>query len=206
MSPANKKPLSWLPAALDYGPLLIFFVAFKMTGIFMATGIFMGVILVCMAIAKWQLGRISPMMWMSAMLIIVFGGLTLYLHDETFFKMKPSIIYAMLSATLFGGLMRGKPMLKYALEHGYDGLTEKGWLLLSRNWAWFFLLMAAVNEIIRRPELSGFSTETWASVKVFGFTTASVLFAMANVPMLMKHGLAVEDEAKAADETAQEDV
>lgn len=196
-APAAPAAPKWLPAALDYVPLLIFFIAFKLVGIFSATAIFMACIAVAMVIAKWKLNRISPMMWMSAILIIVFGGLTLYLHDPKFIQLKPTIIYIILAAMLFIGLWRGKPMLKYALEHGYDGLSEKGWLLLSRNWAWFFLAMAVVNEIIRRPEL--FSFDTWLTVKVWGFTIGSMVFAMANVPMLMRHGLGDEPDEKTAE-------
>lgn len=192
-TPPSNAP-KWLPAALDYAPLLIFFIAYKFTGIFTSTAIFMGVIIVAMIISKAVLKRISPMNWMSAILIIVFGGLTIYLHDPRFIQLKPTIIYLILAGLLFVGLFRGKPMLKYALEHGYDGLSEKGWMLLSRNWAWFFLGMAIVNEIIRRPEL--FSFDTWLTVKVWGFTLASVGFAMANVPMLMRHGLGAEDETQ----------
>jgi intracellular septation protein len=180
----------WLPAALDYVPLLIFFAAYKLLGIFEGTAVFMVAIAAAVGIALWKVGRVSPMMWMSAILVIVFGGLTIYFHDQSFIQKKPTIIYAILSAMLFFGVLRGKPMLKYVLEHGYHGLSETGWLILSRNWAWFFAAMALANEFLR----ASVSFETWLLTKIWGFTAASMLFAAANVPMLMKHGLGDEGE------------
>ena len=179
---------AWLPAALDYGPLVAFFAAYKVWGIFMGTGVFMVAIAAAAVISRFKLKRISPMMWMSAILVIVFGGLTLYLRDPKFIQIKPTIIYVILSGMLFAGLVRGKPLLKYVLEHGYDGLSHRGWMLLSRNWAFFFSGMALLNEVLRQ----GLSFDTWLTVKVWGITLLSLLFAAANIPMLMKNGLGDE--------------
>ena len=148
LAPKETAP-RWLPAALDYGPLILFFGGYKILGVLGGTAIFMVAISAAVVIAKWKLGRISPMMWMSAILVLVFGSLTLYLHDPKFIQIKPTIIYSILSAMLFGGLLKGRALLKYVLEHGYDGLSDKGWLLLSRNWAWYFAAMAVTNEILR---------------------------------------------------------
>jgi intracellular septation protein len=181
---------AWLSAALDYVPLLIFFVGYKLFGIFGGTGLFMAAIAVAVVISKWRLGRISPMMWISSILVIVFGGLTIWLHDPKFIQIKPTMIYGVIAGMLFFGLARGKPLLKYVLEHGYDGLSDRGWLLLSRNWAWFFLAMAVLNEGLR----AYLSFDTWLTIKVWGITILSFLFAAANMPMLMRHGLG-KDEA-----------
>ena len=190
MSLAPKKvPPRWLPAALDYGPLILFFGGYKILGVLGGTAIFMVAISAAVVIAKWTLGRISPMMWMSAILVIVFGSLTLYLHDPKFIQIKPTIIYSILSAMLFGGLLRGRALLKYVLEHGYDGLSDKGWLLLSRNWAWYFAAMAVANEILR----ASVEFDAWLTIKVWGVTIVTILFAAANVPMLIRHGLGEED-------------
>lgn len=194
----------WLAPALDYGPLVIFFAVYKfnsvagdpiatLKAIVAATGAFMVSIAAAVAISKWKLGRISPMMWLSAILILVFGGLTIYFHDPKFIQIKPTIIYTILSALLFGGLIKGKPLLKYVLEHGYDGLSDKGWLLLSRNWAWFFAAMAVFNQIL----VATVNFDTWLTVKVWGITILSIVFAAANVPMLMKHGLGEEQKPSA---------
>lgn len=199
---SEKAKPGWLPAALDYGPLLIFFAVYKysapddsndlvgtLSAVVRSTGAFMAAIVAAMIIARVKLGRISPMMWISAVLVLVFGGLTVWLHDARFIQIKPTIIYGIMAAILFVGLVRGKPMLKYVLEHGYDGLSDKGWLILSRNWAWFFLAMAVLNEILR----ASLPFDSWLTIKVWGVMIVTILFAAANVPMLMRHGLG-EDE------------
>ncbi len=191
--PRAKGTPGWLPAALDYAPLVLFFIGYKLLGVLGGTAIFMVAIATAVVISKWKLGRISPMMWMSAILVLVFGGLTLYLHDPKFIQIKPTIIYSILSAILFGGLLRGRALLKAVLEHGYDGLSDKGWLLLSRNWAWYFAAMAVVNEILRRSV--GF--DAWLTIKVWGVTILTILFATANVPMLMRHGLGADPKDSA---------
>jgi intracellular septation protein len=183
-APVKSYP-GWLPAALDYTPLLIFFGAYKYAGVFVGTAVFMLAIAAAVAIALWKVGRVSPMMWLSAILVIGFGGLTIWLHDEKFIQIKPTVIYTLLSGLLFAGLMRGKPLLKYVLEHGYHGLSERGWLLLSRNWAFFFAAMAIFNEVIR----ANFNFGQWLTIKVWGLTAASMIFAFANIPMLLRHGL-----------------
>lgn len=183
----------WLPAALDYAPLVLFFIGYKLLGVLAGTAIFMVAITAAVLISKWKLGRISPMTWLSAILVLVFGSLTLYLRDPKFIQIKPTIIYTILSALLFGGLLRGRALLKTVLEHGYDGLSDRGWLLLSRNWAWFFAAMAIVNELLRRSV--GF--DAWLTIKVWGVTILTILFAAANVPMLLKHGLGSEEKDSA---------
>jgi intracellular septation protein len=187
---ASKAHPGWLPMALDYGPLVAFFLAFKFIGVFAGTGVFMVAIALAVIISKWKIGRVSPMMWLSAILVIGFGGLTLWLHDQKYIQIKPTAIYAMLSALLFAGLLRGRPLLKYVLEHGFHGLSERGWILLSRNWAFFFAGMAILNEAMR----ANLDFNQWLSVKVYGLIPLSILFGMANIPMLMKHGLGDEDE------------
>lgn len=192
IAPQKSSP-RWLPAALDYGPLVLFFGGYKILGVLGGTAIFMIAISVAVAISKWKLGRISPMMWMSAIMVLVFGSLTLYLHDPKFIQIKPTIIYSILSAMLFAGLLRGRALLKYVLEHGYDGLNDKGWLLLSRNWAWYFAAMAVTNEILR----ASVEFDAWLTIKVWGVTILTIIFAAANVPMLVRHGLGEEKDVSA---------
>lgn len=188
----------FLPLLLDFGPLLVFFIVFKFSdsgeGAFAATSAaikgtiaFMIAIAVAVAISKWKLGRVSPMLWLSAVLVLFFGALTIYFASETFIQIKPTIIYAFFAVTLFIGWMRGKPLLKYLLQAAYDGLDDAGWLKLSRNWAIFFGAMAVFNETLR----AAVDFETWLTIKVWGVTAASMIFALANIPMLMRHGLAV---------------
>lgn len=196
----KKSEGSLLPLLLDFGPLLIFFAVFKLTqsdGAALAstraaingTLAFMVAILVAVAVSKWRLGRVSPMLWLSAVLVVGFGALTVYFNDESFIQIKPTIIYSFFALMLFGGLMRGKPLLKYLLQAAYDGLSETGWRKLSRNWAIFFVAMAIANEVMRRT----MSFDSWLAVKVWGVTIVSVAFAAANIPMLMRHGLNLGD-------------
>ena len=185
---AEKAPPGWVGPALDFGPLLAFFLAYKFLGIFAGTAIFMLAIATAVLVSRIKLGRVSPMLWLSAILVVGFGGLTIYFHDPKFIQLKPTIIYALLASLLFGGLLTGRPLLKFVLEHGYKDLDEAGWMKLSRNWAWFFVAMAVANELMR----ASFSFDQWLAVKVWGVTIATLVFAMANVPMLMKHGMALE--------------
>lgn len=191
VAPATQE--SWLPLALDFGPLLVFFLGFKLSGsMFVGTGLFMVAIGVALIVSRAKLGRISPMLWLSAVLILFFGSLTLYFHDARFIQIKPTIIYAFFAVMLLGGWLRGKALLKYLLGAAYKGLSETGWLKLSRNWGFFFLAMAIANEVMRAT----LSFDTWLSAKVWGITLLSLLFALANAPMLMRHGLDVgQDKA-----------
>jgi intracellular septation protein len=187
-----------LSLALDFGPLLVFFLTYKgagwlwgannpITAMSIGTAAFMAAIVIAVVISKVKLGRVSPMLWLSAMLILFFGGLTIYFHDQRFIQIKPTIIYSFFALMLFGGLLRGKALLKYLLQAAYDGLTDEGWRKLSRNWAVFFIAMAIANEAMRRS----MSFDAWLAIKVWGVTIVSILFAAANIPMLMRHGLAL---------------
>ncbi|WP_017670220.1 inner membrane-spanning protein YciB [Blastomonas sp. AAP53] len=195
----KKSESSFLPLLLDFGPLLIFFAVFKLTqsdGAALAstraaingTLAFMAAILVAVAVSKWKLGRVSPMLWLSAVLVVGFGALTVYFNDESFIQIKPTIIYTAFAVLLLGGWMTGRPLLRYLLQAAYDGLNETGWMKLSRNWGLFFAGMALINEGLRYS----LDFETWLTVKVWGVTALSFLFAMSQIPMLMKHGLAIE--------------
>lgn len=193
-----------LSLALDFGPLFVFFLTYKLKGVLVGTAAFMAAIALAVIVSRVKLGRVSPMLWLSAVLVLFFGGLTLYFHDERFIQMKPTIIYGFFAALLLGGLARGKPLLKYLLQAAYDGLSEEGWKKLSRNWAFFFIAMAVANEIMRAT----MSFDAWLAVKVWGVTLVSFLFAAANVPMLLKHGLKLdkgesEEEAVAEGEPPQ---
>ena len=185
-----------LSLALDFGPLLVFFLTYKGVGWFwgsgnpitamtLGTAAFMAAIVIAVIVSKVKLGRVSPMLWLSALLILFFGGLTIYFHDQRFIQLKPTIIYSFFALMLLGGLARGKALLKYLLQAAYDGLTEEGWRKLSRNWAFFFVAMALANEVMRRS----MSFDAWLAVKVWGVTIVSLVFAAANIPMLMRHGL-----------------
>lgn len=175
-----------LSLLLDFGPLLAFFLVYKFGGgIIAGTAAFMLAITMAVILSKVKLGKVSPMLWLSAVLVVGFGGLTIYFHDQRFIQIKPTVIYAFFALMLFGGLFKGKPLLKYLLQAAYDGLSEEGWMKLSRNWALFFLFMALLNEAMR----AFLTFDTWLTLKVWAVTGLSFLFALVNIPMLMRHGL-----------------
>jgi intracellular septation protein len=173
---------------IDLGPLVVFFAVNAWLGIFAATGAFMAAITAAMLISKLKYRHISPLLWFSAVMVLLLGGLTLWLHDETFIKIKPTIYYLIVAALLGFGLATKRNLLKMVLGSAYPGLSERGWQLLSRNWAIFFAVMAGVNEAVWRNS----TTEFWIGFKLWGFLPATFLFAIANVPMLMRHGLQLE--------------
>lgn len=183
--------------ALDFGPILVFFIvnAVAKGHILIATAAFMVATAVSMIASRIVTGRVSPMLWMTGALVFVFGGLTLYFGDKQFIQMKPTVIYAMFAAILAFGLSTGRPLLKSLLGSAYPGLDETGWRKLTINWTGFFVVMAVVNEVVRHNS----SFDFWVAFKLWGVLPATLLFAGANIPMLMKHGLTAEPlEAEAA--------
>jgi intracellular septation protein len=179
---------------LDFGPLLLFFIAYKWRGIVFSTLTFMVAIVAALVFSLLRYRRVSPMMVISAVLILGFGGLTIYLHDQRFIQMKPTIIYAGFALFLGVGLLLRRPLLKYLFGPVFEGLDEEGWLKLSRNWAVFFAFMAVLNEVLRATV----SFDAWLTAKVWGATALSLLFGMANIPMLLRHGLTVDAPADKA--------
>lgn len=174
-----------LKLAIDFGPLLIFFIANSLAGVFAATAAFMCATAAAMVLSKIKAGKVSPMLWLSGVMVLGFGGLTLYLHDESFIKLKPTIVYIMFASILFFGLFTGRPTLKIVLETAYPGLDDTGWHKLTRNWGFFFIAMAVLNEIVWRTQ----TTDFWVAFKLWGVTPLSLVFAMAQAPILMKHGV-----------------
>ena len=183
---------------IDVGPLLVFFLVNFFAPvpaslkIFVATGAFMVAMMAAMLWSQIRYRHISPLLWFSGVMVVIFGGLTIWLHNETFIKVKPTIYYATVATLLLVGLRIGHNFLKLVLGSVYPGLDERGWHLLTRNWILFFYVMAIGNEVAWRLT----STDTWVAMKLWLFLPATFLFIIANVPMLMRHGLALE-EAKA---------
>ena len=192
-------PSTALRLAIDAGPLVVFFAVNQLasgpqiTRALTATVAFMVAIAVAMVVSRVKLGRISPMLWMSGALVFVFGALTLYFHDTTFIKVKPTIVYVMLAAVLAFGLATGRPLLKTMLESAYPGLTDLGWRKLTINWAVFFTVMAVANEIAWRMLSPGDDLTRWAAFKLWVVLPATFIFTFANIPMLLKHGLMIEE-------------
>ena len=194
----GKEPSGTARLLIDIGPLLVFFAVNFLAPVpgplkvFVATGAFMAAMVAALCFAAIRYRYVSPLLLFSAVMVLVLGGLTIWLHDETFIKVKPTIYYALVAALLTFGLLTGKPLLKLVLGSAYPGLDEEGWRKLTRNWAIFFAVMAVVNEAVWRNS----TTDFWIAFKLWGAIPATLLFAVANVPMLMRHGLSMDDEAK----------
>jgi intracellular septation protein len=192
-APRDVSPL--LRMGIDIGPLILFFAVFLLAPgsdlerLLAATAGFMVAMCLAMAFSWWKTRHISPMLWISGGLVLVLGSLTLYFHNEAFIKMKPTFVYVLFSIVLGYGLWAKKPLLELLLGRAYPGLSERGWRLLTINWALFFLAMAVANEVIWRTQ----STAFWASYKLWGAIPLTLLFAALNIPMLLKHGLQLDD-------------
>jgi intracellular septation protein len=202
--PATAKPQlnPLLKLALEMGPLILFFfansrpnlfmpfiggmlpsaVTGEKAGIFVATAVFMVAILISLAVSYALTRHLPVMAIVTAVVVVVFGTLTLVLHDETFIKMKPTIIYVLFGGLLLGGLWFNKPLLAIVFDSMFD-LTEEGWRKLTVRWAVFFFALAALNEIVWRTQ----TTDFWVSFKVFGVVPLTLVFAALQFPLLQKH-------------------
>jgi intracellular septation protein len=183
MSKAKRPALHPLTKlTLDLGPLVLFFFANSYRGIFFATGALMVATLVALAISYALTRRIAIVPVATAGIIIAFGALTLWLQDESFIKIKPTLIYVMFSSILIVGLATGRPLFEYVLDGAFH-MTHDGWKKLTWRWVFFFLAMAVANEFVWRT----FSTDVWVAVKTFGVIPVTLLFALAQTPLMMRY-------------------
>ena len=172
----------FLKLAFDLGPLALFFFANSRYGIFVATATFMVAVLAALA-ASYVLTRHLPIMpVVTAIIVLVFGGLTLILHNDLFIKIKPTIIYVLFGAVLLGGLLFGKSFLGVVFDSLFH-LTEEGWRKLTLRWALFFFALAVLNEIVWRNT----STDVWVNFKVFGVVPLTLIFGALQYPLLKKY-------------------
>ncbi|HKX92309.1 MAG TPA: septation protein A [Sphingomicrobium sp.] len=184
---------------IDLGPLLVFFLVNffapvpQVLKIFVATGAFMVAMTAAMVFSAIRYRTISPLLWFSGIAVLLLGGLTIWLHQEWFIKVKPTLYYGVVAGLLGFGLLTDRPLLQRILGSTYPGLDEDGWRKLTRNWALFFAFMAALNELVWRNS----TTDFWVGFKLWGAIPLTFLFAAANVPMLLRHGLMREDAAPA---------
>lgn len=200
MSETQHKPSGWLNVAIDYGPILVFFLVYRwskpdgdspsgeIVAVIQSTGAFIVAAIAALIFSKWKLGKVSPMLMLSTALIVGFGALTIWLRDERFIQLKPTIIYVFFAIALIGGWLRGKALLQTLLEAAFEGLDREGWLKLSRNWGVFFLVLAGLNEALRYWLTFG----DWLWAKLWVFMPLSFLFTFTQIPMLLRHGLNTE--------------
>jgi intracellular septation protein len=173
-----------LKLAFDLGPLALFFFANSRYGIFVATGTFMVAVLAALA-ASYVLTRHLPIMpVVTAIVVLVFGGLTLILHNDLFIKLKPTIIYVLFGAVLLGGLFFGKSFLGVVFDSLFH-LSEEGWRKLTVRWALFFFVLAVLNEVVWRST----STDVWVNFKVFGVMPLTLAFGALQYPLLKKYAV-----------------
>ncbi|WP_336055334.1 septation protein A [Nitratireductor sp. CH_MIT9313-5] len=203
--PKRKEINPLLKLVLELGPLVVFFFAnsrgewlaerFPALGalggpIFIATGLFMAATAIALT-ASWLLTRTLPMMpLISGIVVFVFGALTLFLQNDTFIKMKPTIVNTLFGVILLGGLYFGKSLLGYVFDSAFK-LDAEGWRKLTMRWGLFFLFLAVVNEIVWRS----FSTDTWVAFKVWGIMPITVIFTMSQMPLIMRHSLEEQKES-----------
>jgi len=181
---ADARPLpAAVRLALDYVPLLAFFAAFKLADIFVATAVFMVAIVIAIGVSLWRTRKVSPMQIVTGVVVLGFGGFTLWLGDPEFIKLKPTIIYAIFAAVLLFGIATGRPLLKLVLNDAFPAVDAEGWRKLTRNWALLFVGLAVANEVARRM----LTTDQWVDFKVWGVTAVTFVFALAQAPILVRH-------------------
>lgn len=197
MSSKQAKPQvnPFLKLGLELGPLIVFFIVNQRSDLFSATAIFMVAVMISLGLSRHFMKHWPVMPLVSAVVVLIFGGLTLWLHDETFIKIKPTIVNVLFGATLLIGLAFGKSLLAFALDMVIE-LTDLGWKKLTFRWGVFFFFLAALNEIIWRTQ----TTEFWVSFKVFGTMPITILFAVAQTPLILKHEKKTAEKAPAVDD------
>ena len=175
--------------ALELGPLVLFFILNSRAGIFVATGWFMGAMVISLLLSWLILKRVAVMPLVTGVVVLIFGGLTLWLQDDTFIKLKPTIVNMLFGGVLLGGLLFGQSLLKYVFGDVYK-LKPEGWRILTWRWTIFFFVLAAINEIVWR----NFSTDFWVAFKVWGIMPLTLVFSFALVvPILTKYAPDAED-------------
>jgi len=176
----DENPL--IKLALEMGPLVLFFVTNAKAGIFTATAVFMGAVVISLGLSRVLLKQWPIMPLVSAVVVLIFGGLTLYWENELFIKLKPTIVNTLFGIALLIGLAFGKPLLSLVMGSVFS-LTDEGWKKLTFRWALFFFVLAFLNEIVWRTQ----SNDFWVNFKVFGIMPITIIFALAQTPLLKKY-------------------
>jgi intracellular septation protein len=196
---SQEKQHPGLKLALEIGPLLVFFFA-NLRGewligkfpalsslggpLLVATGLFMAATVISLIVSKIVFKHLPVMPFVSGVVVMVFGGLSIWLQDETFIKMKPTIVNTLFGVVLLLGLVFGKSLLGYVFNAAFQ-LTDEGWRKLTLRWGIFFLFLAVLNEVVWR----NFSDATWVNFKVWGTMPITIAFTLAQMPLIMKHSL-----------------
>jgi intracellular septation protein len=180
--PARRKINPTLKFALELGPLAAFFIAYAKLGIYVATGALMVCVIASLVVSYALLRRVPIMPLVTAVIVVIFGSLTLFFHNETLIKIKPTALYLMFATALFGGMALNKPLLPVLFDSAFT-ITDEGWRKLTYRWAFFFVALAVLNEIVWRTQ----STDFWVGFKTFGVLPLTVLFGLAQAPLIMRY-------------------
>ena len=209
--PKPKQKTGWLNVLVDYGPVVVFFLTYRhfspsghddaigeLAAVLKSVFAFMFSAVVALLASRFVLGRISPMLWLSTAMIVGFGAITIYTQNPDWIRHKPTAVYLLSAGILFAGLFRGKAYLKILLEAAFEGLDDIGWEKLSRNWAIFFVILAALNEALCIKINGNYyvSLDNWIAAKLYVFMPLSFLFTFTQLPMLLRHGLLQEAEGE----------
>lgn len=182
--PATRHENPLVKLALELGPLGVFFFANARSDIFTATAAFMAAMVVSLSISWWLTRRLAVMPLVTGAVVLVFGTLTLVLHDDTFIKMKPTIVNGLFAAVLLGGLAFGKALLGYVFDSAFK-LDQEGWRKLTLRWGLFFVLLAVINEVVWRTQ----TTDFWVAFKVWGIMPLTLVFSAMQLPLMTRHAL-----------------
>jgi len=178
-----------LKLSIEIGPLILFFLTNAKAGIFVATQVFMVAIVISLSVSYYLDRRIAIMPLVTGVVVLVFGGLTIYLENDLFIKLKPTIVNSLFAAVLLGGLAFGKSFLSVLFNEVFQ-LEPEGWRILTFRWGLFFIALAILNEIVWR----NFSTDQWVWFKVFGIMPLTMVFALAQFRVLNKYQITVDDK------------
>ncbi|MBG0808668.1 septation protein A [Methylosinus sp. H3A] len=181
-APAKRRLHPGLKFALEMGPLVLFFIVNQKFGIFQATAALMVAVVATLAISYSITRHLPTMPMVTALFVLVFGSLTFFLQDENFIKLKVTILYALFGSALLGALWFDKLLLPTVFESAFR-LDDAGWRKLTWRWAFFFFFLAVLNEFVRRSV----ATDVWVNFKVFGILPLTLLFAFAQIPLMMRH-------------------
>ncbi len=180
-----------LKLVFELGPLVVFFLANNRYDIFVATASFMVATVLALIASRLTLKKVPIMPLVTGVFVLIFGALTLYLHNDVFIKMKPTIVNALFAGALGGGLFFGRPLMKILLGDVIQ-LRDEGWRILTLRWTCFFVVLAILNEIVWR----NFSTDSWVAFKTFAIMPITIVFMMAQIGLLQKYQIS-EDTADA---------
>jgi intracellular septation protein len=180
--PAIEPGPTGMKLLIELAPLALFFVAYSRFDIYMATGVLMAATVASLVASKILLGKLSLMPLVTGAFVLFFGALTLWFSNETFIKIKPTIVYLCFAAPLLGGLLFRKSLLSHVLGEAIT-LDAAGWRTLTLRWGVFFIVLAVLNELVWR----NFSTSVWVSMKSFGFIPLTILFAVSQAPLMVRH-------------------